>query len=158
ITTVGTINLSASAIAANGGAPPLRRTSVIAEPGEIYASQSALYVASQHWWWWPEPGQSDFTYIHKFDLTDPSNARYVASGGVEGHIVDQYAMDEDAAGFFRVATTIGTRHEDPNNRQSFWGVMDFTNRVSVLGERGGALQVVGRSEEIGAGESIRSAR
>jgi hypothetical protein len=33
-----------------------------------------------------------------------------------------------------------------------------TNRVSVLGERGGALAVVGRSAEIGAGESIRSAR
>jgi len=158
ITTVGTINLGAAAIAANGGAPPLRRTSVIAEPGEIYASQGALYVASGHWWWWPEPGQQDYTYIHKFDLTDPGDARYVASGGVEGHIVDQYAMDENADGFFRVATTIATRRADPNNPQNLWGVMDTTNRVSVLGERSGTLEVVGRSAEIGAGEAIRSAR
>jgi hypothetical protein len=157
ITTVGTLDLSAAAIASNGGAPRLRRTSVIAEPGQIYASQRSLYVASGHWWWWPEPGQGDYTYLHKFDITDPSNARYVASGGVEGHIVDQYAMDEDANGFFRVATTIATREEDPTG-QNRWGVMKTTNRVAVLGEQSGALQVVGRSEEVGAGESIRSAR
>jgi hypothetical protein len=43
ITTVGTINLSSAAIAANGGAPPLKRTSVIAEPGQIYASHSSTW-------------------------------------------------------------------------------------------------------------------
>ncbi|HVE85151.1 MAG TPA: beta-propeller domain-containing protein [Myxococcales bacterium] len=158
VVTVGTLDLSAAAIAANAGAPSMKRTSIIAEPGQIYASPTSLYVASGHWWWWPEPGQTDYTYLHKFDLTDPSNARYVASGGVEGHIVDQFAMDENADGFFRVATTIGTRVADATNPQNTWGTLQWTNRITVLGERAGALERVGQSEEIGKGETIRSAR
>ena len=158
IVTVGTLDYSAAARIANAGAPSLKRTSVVAESGQIYASQDSLYVASGHWWWWPEPGQKHYTYLHKFDLGDAANARYVASGGVEGHIVDQFAMDESESGHFRVATTIATRVPDTANPQNRWGTIQTTNRVSVLGERSGALEVVGQSEEIGAGEVIRSAR
>jgi uncharacterized secreted protein with C-terminal beta-propeller domain len=67
-------------------------------------------------------------------------------------------MDEDESGHFRVATTIATRTADPQDPSNPWGPVDFTNRVFVLGERGGSLQVVGRSEEIGKGEMIRGAR
>jgi len=131
------------------------RTSILAEPGEIYASASNLYIATRHWWWWPAPGQRDTTYLHKFDITQPDKANYVASGTVDGHLVDQFSMDENQAGFFRVATTIGTRVVDAANA---WGRVETTNRVSVLGENDGALEVVGQSEDLATGERIMSAR
>ncbi len=133
----------------------LNRTSIIAEPGEIYASAANLYISTRHWWWWPAPGQRDTTYLHKFDITQPDDAVYVASGTVDGHIVDQFSMDESASGFFRIATTIQTRVVDPQNT---WGRMETTNRVSVLGENAGALEVVGQSADLAAGERIMSSR
>ena len=133
----------------------IARTSVVAEAGEVYASQKNLYVANRHWWWWPEPGQSSYTYLHKFDITDPDRAVHVASGGVEGDIVDQFSMDENAAGFFRVATTISTRVEDPDQ---WWGRLETNNRVSVLGEQSGRLEVVGQTPDLAKGQRITSSR
>jgi uncharacterized secreted protein with C-terminal beta-propeller domain len=157
LVSVATLDMSAQTVAANNGRPTLNRLSLIAQSGEVFASTDALYVASRHWWWWPEPGQDDYTYLHKLDITDPTQARYVASGGVPGHIVDQFSMDEHN-GFFRVATTIAKRVPDTQNPQNIWGRMETTNRVSVLGERSGRLEVVGRSEDLATGERIFSSR
>lgn len=151
LVTVATLNLDN---AQNG----ITRTSIVAESGEVYSSAKHLYVASRHWWWWPEPGQQDFTYLHKFDITDPNEAHYVASGGVEGHIVDQFSMDENSKGHFRVATTIATREEDTQNPDNWWGTLTTVSRVSVLAERNGELSVVGRSEDLAEGERIFSSR
>ena len=133
------------------------RTSIVAEPGQVYASQKALYVASSHWWWWNRIGQMDYTYLHKFDLSDPSRARYAGSGGVAGHIVDQFSMDEDR-GYLRVATTINTRVLDPQNPQNLWGRVVPSNRITVLGQRGGGLVETGRTADLASGERIYSAR
>jgi hypothetical protein len=133
----------------------LQRSSIIGESGEIYASTSNLYVATRHWWWWPEPGQRDTTYIHKFDISQPDRATYVASGEVEGHIHDQFSMDESAAGHLRVATTTGRRVVDPTNS---WGRLETSNHVTVFGENNGHLDVVGQSEEVANGETIQSTR
>lgn len=142
-----------------GAAPDvIGRTSIIAEPGEIYASTKNLYIATRHWWWWPAPGQKDTTYVHKFDISQPSAAGYVASGTVDGHIVDQFSMDENAAGFFRLATTIQTRVDDPADPSNWWGRVDTTNRVFVLGENSGSLEVVGATEELAKGERVMSSR
>ena len=134
------------------------RSTIIAEPGEIYASQKNLYVATRHWWWWPAPGQRDTTYLHKFDISNPDAALYVASGTVDGHIVDQFSMDENSKGFFRVATTTQFRVPDTMNPGNWWGRMETTNRVNVLAENSGSLDVVGQSEELAKGERITSSR
>jgi uncharacterized secreted protein with C-terminal beta-propeller domain len=134
------------------------RSTIIAEPGEIYASQNNLYVATRHWWWWPAPGQRDTTYLHKFDISNPDRALYVASGTVDGHIVDQFSMDENSQGFFRVATTTSFRVPDTQNPGNWWGRTETTNRVNVLQENSGSLDVVGQSEELAKGERITSAR
>ncbi len=143
--TVATLNLDTAS---------LQRTNVVSQVGEVYASTESLYVFTQHWWWWPMPGQQDAAYVHKFDIAQPNAAVYVASGTVEGHIVDQFSMDEHK-GYFRIATTIATRVEDPQNA---WGRIETTNRVSVLQEKNGALEVVGKSEDLAPGERIYSAR
>jgi hypothetical protein len=136
----------------------LGRASIIAEPGEIYASQKHLYVATRHWWWWPAPGQRDTTYLHKFDISNPDAALYVASGTVDGHIVDQFSMDENQAGFFRVATTTMFRVPDTENPGNWWGRMETVNHVNVLAEKNGALDVIGQSEPLAPGERVTSAR
>jgi len=69
----------------------------------LYATASRLYLASRHWWWWPMSGQRDWTYLHAFDIGDAASAAYVGSGGVEGQVGDQFAMDEKD-GYCRVAT------------------------------------------------------
>ncbi len=147
ITTVASIDLNASAEQAPG------RTSVVAEPGEVYASAEALYVASPHWWWWPEAGQTDSTYLHKFDIRQPDRATYVGSGTVEGYLLDQFSMDEHE-GVLRVATTITRRVTDPNQP---WRV-ETSNRLSTLVQDGARLKVHGQSEELAPGERIFSAR
>lgn len=148
--TVATVNLD------KPGAAPTR-TSLVAEQGQIYASEQSLYVASWHWWWWPRIGQSDWFYIHKFDITDPDRARYVASGAVEGHILNQFSLDE-YKGDLRVATTLSRRVPDPNNPQNRWGRLQSSSRVVVLGTAGGALYTKGQTPELAPGESMQSSR
>ena len=150
LATVATVNLDTPDAAPS-------RTSVLGEVGEIYASTTALYVSSPHWWWWPRLGQKDWTYIHKFDLTDKNKARYVASGGVEGHIVDQFSMDEHK-GFFRIATTTSNRVPDTANPANTWGTIETSNRINVLREAAGRLELNGQSEEVAKGERIYSSR
>lgn len=148
--TVATLNLDSP--------ERIDRTTIMGESGEIFASQQNLYVANRHWWWWPQPGQTDTTYLHKFDISDPNRAVYVASGTAEGHIVDQFSMDEDKQGYFRIATTIATREPDPENPGNWWGRLVTTNRLSVLNENSGSLEVIGKSEDVAKGERITSSR
>ncbi len=147
-----------SVVTLNLATNSLDRSTILAEPGEIYSSTSNLYVATRHWWWWPQPGQKDTTYIHKFDISNPSAALYVASGTVDGHIIDQFSMDEAASGHFRVVTSISTRVADPANPNNWWGTLQTTNRLSVLGENAGYLDVVGASEDLATGERVMSSR
>ncbi|MBN1205166.1 MAG: beta-propeller domain-containing protein [Myxococcaceae bacterium] len=147
--TVASLNLENTAAEST-----VRRTSLVTDPGEVYASEKGLYLASQHWWWWPEDGQKDYTYLHKFDTSQPGETRYVGSGVVEGHLLNQFSMDEHQ-GVLRVATTIATWREDAQNP---WGRQETTNRVTTFREKDGRLVKAGQSEELAQGERIFSAR
>ncbi len=147
LTTIATID-------ADDASGSLQRTTVVADTHLTYASVESLYVAGGHWWWWPQPGQKDWTYIFKFDLTDAASAPAVAAGGVDGHLINQFAMDEHG-GNLRVATTIAERVDDSD---SPWGRIETTNRVSVLGQRAGRLDVIGQTRNVADGERIYSAR
>jgi hypothetical protein len=149
--TVATLNLDAGLEETT-----VRRTSLLAEPGELYASKDALYMSSRHWWRWPEDGQRDHTYIHKFDTREPGTARYVASGVVEGYLLNQFSMDEHE-GVLRVATTISTREQNEDNPW-WWGAGQLTNRLTTFREKDGRLVKAGQSEELAPGERIYSAR
>ncbi|WP_217917894.1 beta-propeller domain-containing protein [Myxococcus sp. AM009] len=134
------------------------RTSLVAAPGEVYASHDALYLAARHWWWWPEPGQTTHTYLHKFDIRDPDRATYVGSGTVEGYVVNQFAMDEHE-GVLRVATTVELPGEEvAGDGDAVWTPPETVNRVVTLREEGGYLKQLGRSEDLARGERIFSAR
>ena len=145
---VGTIDLSAD-LEADGA------TAVIAQGQTVYASTESLYVATTIWV--PETLVGDerlgvledeySTAIHKFDISD-GPADYRASGAVDGHLLNQFSMDE-FDGFLRIATTDGAP----------WGFGDESESfITVLQERDGALSEVGRVGEMGRGERIFSVR
>lgn len=129
------------------------RASIVGEAGVLYATQRHLYLASEHWWWWPLAGQRDFTYLHEFDISDPAKAGYVGSGGVEGHLGDQFALDEKD-GYLRVATTTATYSNDPS---AIHGIM-LSNRLSVLAPQGNELKLVGELAPLEEGERLMATR
>jgi uncharacterized secreted protein with C-terminal beta-propeller domain len=124
-------------------------TSVFAPGDTVYASADSLYVAAKHYWSpLRDPGEiQDHTYIHRFDIrSDPSRARYAASGGVPGLVLNQFSLGEHA-GFLRVATT----------RQD-WFSGGGGSDVFVLSAQGARLTPVGEVRGIAPGERIYAAR
>jgi hypothetical protein len=132
----------------------ISRTSIVGQVSQIHATPKTLYLASEHFWWWPEPGQRDFTYLHRFDISEPGRAVYVASGGVEGHPGDQFALD-DRDGLLRVAATTASSPTP-------FAPARLGNHVAVLGlrEESGTqrLAVIGDTGPLVEGEHIFAAR
>lgn len=131
-------------------------TGVLAEGWTIYASKKNLYIAqsSRSWFWWGMWGRtrSAESHIHKFTFSQNNKRpKYVASGKVDGHILDQFSMDEHN-GDLRVASTVPAQwDEGTQTRQT-------TNRVTVLDQNGGKLNTVGKVTGLAPGETIRSVR
>ena len=130
------------------------RTSIFGEPGTVYATAQHLYVASEHWWWWEAPGQQNYTYIHEFDIADPKRSAYIASGGVAGRVLNQFALDE-AGGYLRVATTTTVRL--PADGNTSWNVK-AGNHVAVLGRQSDQLATIGDTGDLVPDEGIRAVR
>ena len=133
-----------------------QRSSVLGYASTVYANADALYLASPHWYWWPELGQSDYTYLYKFDLKG-QKAQFVAAGGVPGLTFDPFSIDE-ANGYLRIATAIDTRVPDTQNPDNTWGTIQTTNKITVLQQDGNALKQVGQTTDIAKGERLMSAR
>ena len=111
----------------------------------IYASSRSLYVTAEQ----RTGGAGNYsTNIHKFDIAGPDRARYVASGTVNGFLLNQFAMSEHD-GFLRVATT---------NQRARWWNEDSESRVDVLARDGNRLRVVGSVGGLGLGEEIYAVR
>jgi hypothetical protein len=116
---------------------------ILSDADAAYASKGALYLAVRHNWL-GNPGRArDHTYIHRLDTSDPLRTQYAASGGVSGHIVNQFAMDEEK-GHLRIATTSGGTTS--------------TSNVFVLSAQGPRLHAVGEVTGLAPGERIYSAR
>ena len=148
--TVATIDLGS-------GLHVVDATGVLATGDTVYASTDSLYVALQNWdtFRWLESGEADtgpsdvVTDIHQFDLTDPRRAEYVATGRVDGFLLNQFSMDE-YDGTLRVAST---------SRPAWWGDGgDSQSFVTVLERRGGELAELGRVGGLGRTEQIYSVR
>jgi hypothetical protein len=139
---------------------PAVTATVLSRPGAVFASEDALYVSVtntsaaegrtqgrtlgrfQH------APLRETTGVHKFRIGElPSSTRYVGSGVVPGHVLNQFSLDE-YYGYLRIATTRG-RVPDPN----------VVSALSILRENEqGNLVRVGAIEGIGPGEDIRSVR
>lgn len=131
---------------------PPTRTVLGANPGYVYASASALYLAVDRT---PE-AETTSSYtgshtratdsaIHKFAL-DGTDTRYVGSAVLPGHVLNQFAMDEQQ-GVLRVASTRGWV-PDPKVESFVSTYRDTADGFGELGRLGG----------IAPTEDIRSVR
>ncbi|MCD1294065.1 hypothetical protein CUJ83_03525 [Methanocella sp. CWC-04] len=114
----------------------------------VYASENNLYITQSdcygYYRYSPDGKTGEETTVAKFSL-DGGKIKFIGSGRVKGHILNQFSMDE-YNGYFRIATTIG---EVWNSKTP------STNNVYVLD---GNMNVVGELEDLAPGEKIYSAR
>jgi uncharacterized secreted protein with C-terminal beta-propeller domain len=86
----------------SGTLAPSDAVSVMGSGHTLYASPTSLYVATTTW---DQSGLgSESTQVHQFDTSSRETVSYVASGQVDGHLLNQFAMSEHN-GDLRVATT-----------------------------------------------------
>ena len=132
-------------------------TGVLAAGDTVYSSERNLYVATQRWtdWQWLDTGEIDerpeepTTEIHMFDISSPDEAEYVASGSVDGYLLNQFSMDEHERAL-RVATTTS-----PNG---WGGEEESESKITVLQRSGANLARVGEVGGLGKTEQIYSVR
>jgi hypothetical protein len=141
-------------------APPARSTLISDYASVVYASPGSLYLASSHWWWWDEPGQVDWTYLHRFDISHPGGVIYLASGGFAGHPVNQFSLDE-SGGYLRVAVNTMRRYTvsvgsglTSHDELRF----EMSNAVRVMETSGSEMKVVGELNDLSPGEWVQSSR
>jgi hypothetical protein len=146
--TVLTIDLSK-------GLEPVDSDSVMSSGETVYASDTALYVATQRYapaLWAGKTTDVDgtTTQIHKFDISDPDATHYLGSGQVPGFLLSQFSMSE-RAGVLRVASTMVPPWTPLRTDQS-------ESQVATLAERDGRLVQLGRVGGLGHGERIFAVR
>jgi hypothetical protein len=119
----------------------------------MYENASTMVLASSTMAWPEEPADdgeeaepSEVTYLHAFDLSDPAEISYTASGSVTGRIKDQFSLDEQD-GDLRVVTT-----------EDSWWASDSVNHLFVLQAADAELEVVGDAGPLAPGETVRAVR
>jgi hypothetical protein len=149
----------------NGDGTPIGSAGIVSTGDTVYASTDNLYVATQNWdWRWGGPvplveeGASETapeedpgpppTLIHQFRLDDGTAATYVASGKVDGRLLNQFAMSE-YNGDLRVATTTDD-----------WGGFgdQSESTVFVLRPEGDQLREISSVGGLGKDEQIYAVR
>ncbi len=130
---------------------------IVSNWATFYSSKDKLILAeaAHDWWWyWWYDNDPDQLNIHSFDISVPGQTRYEGSGRIDGQIIDQFSLDEEA-GAIRVAATTGM--------WARWWVdqgeqVEMENHVYVLEDEGDQLSVVGHLGGIAKGERIMSSR
>ncbi len=125
----------------------------------VYASGDVMVMAEasqSSWWFWgeEESNYQEMTNLHVFDISNPGQTDYIASGRINGTIQDQFSLSEHD-GNIRVCSTTGQ-----------WGRWWMDNpepmlsHVFVLGLNADETeyQVIGKVGDIAPDESIWSAR
>jgi len=119
----------------------------------IYVSKNNIYTTytSYPYYWGiaekdgvEQVEQIEKTIINRFSI-DRDKIKFISSGEVSGHLLNQFSMDENED-YFRIATTI-SKYVDNRDLS--------TNNLYVLNKD---LKVVGKIEEIAPGESIYAVR
>jgi hypothetical protein len=149
-------NLTVVTLDLNQGIEPIDSDAIMAGGEIVYGSQERLYVATQQWID-PLPLESSdvlppsvTTAIHSFDASIPGQTEYRASGEVDGYLLNQWSLSEHD-GLLRVVSTDGPL---------WWGGADSVSEsaVTVLDERDGRLDQVGRVDGLGRGERVYGVR
>ncbi|MEV6715674.1 beta-propeller domain-containing protein [Lentzea sp. NPDC051208] len=142
--------------------------SIVADGDTVYGTDRSLYIADDHRLLPELPSKPPVqrpitTAIHQFDISAPGPPKHVASGDVNGTLLNQYSLSEHE-GVLRVATTTGTetrccrrmptdlrprQQPAPPPSESF---------VTTLRRDGNQLTKLGQAGGLGKGERIYSVR
>lgn len=130
----------------------VKRSAILGNGENVYASLENLYVASTDWnyVWNPAADQSPHqkTRLYRFAFTEDGTS-FQAQGMVAGRILNQFSMDEHE-NHFRIATTVDGIWAPESNAQS-----PSSNSLYVLNRD---LENVGSITDIAPGERIYSTR
>jgi len=118
---------------------PTVETYLLGTSSTIYVSLTNIFLTQPTW------DAAEETAIHRISISQ-SDIKYEATGTVQGHILNQFSMDE-FQGYFRVATSAYAGWTGRGSGQS--------TSVYVLNND---LKIVGRVEGLGQGENFHSAR
>jgi Beta propeller domain len=141
-------------------ASPITSEIVLSDAGQIHVTRDSVYLTSSMWS--PRSGPTcppnakcassiiwnpvtSSTLVHRFAVTNAS-IRYNYSRLISGSPLNQYSMDENSAGDFRIVTT-----------NSSWsgGTNTSSTSLSILSSTG---QILGRLDSIAPGENFQSSR
>ncbi len=132
---------------------PTGTSSVMASGDTVYASADRMYITTNIWEpivneqtneWLDENYQ---TAIHRFSIAGDGPASYEASGSVDGHLLNQFSMN-DRDGVFYVATTSGAP----------WRGDSSESQIVAMEAEGDQLVKIGAVGGLGKGERIFSVR
>ena len=132
-------------------------TGLVARGWEVYASKQNLYVtmSSRTWWWgWWGGNRDNESHIHKFSLESDGEPAYLASGRVDGWILNQFSMSE-YDGHLRVGTTDNQWEWNPDVSEM---EDDGGNHLIILKREGDELVETGSVRDLAPTEQIHSAR
>lgn len=136
------------------GEASITRQAYLGSGSTIYSSLDSLYVATQKYEYdemktyniWAPPSGKPTTVFYRFGLKDGAIS-YKTHGSVDGTLLNQFSMDESGDNF-RVAVSQG----------NFWGSNNVkTNQLYIL-DRNNLATVLGKVDDIGKGEQIKSVR
>lgn len=159
---LGLLSIVTVKLPAAGDTTPasVQQTSLLASAQIAYADRTALYVASPMWGYRFHRGRvtsdeqtqtsRNFSFLHKFDISDPARASWVASGTVPGNPINSFALDayEDK---LRVATTVFEYSlQDPG--------LETYNQLNIFETQGQVLRRIGGIDRIAKNETIKSVR
>ncbi|MEJ7599769.1 MAG: beta-propeller domain-containing protein [Kofleriaceae bacterium] len=115
--------------------------------GTVYSSTDAMYVAAPDYTWNYQGAASYGTQVHKFSLgSKQARPSYVATGRVEGQLLNQFSMSEHQ-GNLRIATTDWA-----------WNGEQGGNHLFVMRPSGRELRTIGALKGLAKGERIYSGR
>ena len=128
---------------------------VLASGQTVYSSLDRFFIATTKWVD-TDMSEDDFeiwtesytTDVHGFAIGLNEPAEYVASGSVNGTLLNQFSMDEHD-GYLRIVTTTGSPWSEQNRSES---------QLIVMEEQGKSLVQVGQVGGLGKGESLYSVR
>lgn len=159
----GIATILVSTIDVASAATPTSSAAVVAQGETVYASRDRLVVSTSQWGIWSDAQRPEAvtTQLHSFDISDPADTTYVASGEVPGYVLNSFAMSE-RDGYYRIATTTEPPWQpfpEPVPGPGFdQQVPQSDNGITVLTEGGGELFQVGQVFGLGEGERIFAVR
>ena len=141
--------------------------SIAADGDTVYGNGPSLYVADDRTPRWnvaftsdtamPTPSGPAKTEIHQFDVSAPGKPVYLASGAVDGWLLNQYSLSEHQ-GNLRVATTTGTSTCCWPTPAESSSESTSESAITVLQRRDRSLTQIGHVGGLGKNEQIYSVR